>query len=49
LRVVRADAAELALHEQRLAAIDDASGGVCVWRRLVIAADEQTSEQVLDA
>ena len=49
LRVVRADAAELALHEQRLAAIEDASGGVCVWRRLVIAADQQTSEQILDA
>ncbi len=49
LRVVRADAAELALHEQRLAAIDDASGGVCVWRRLVIAAAERTSEQILDA
>jgi DNA polymerase-3 subunit epsilon len=49
LRVVRADADELALHEQRLAAIDDASGGICVWRRLVVDADEQTSEQVLDA
>lgn len=48
-RVVRANAEELALHEQRLAAIDDASGGICVWRRLVIGADEQTSEQIVDA
>lgn len=48
-RVVRANAEELALHEQRLAAIDDASGGICVWRRLVNGADEQTSEQIVDA
>lgn len=32
LKVVRADAAELALHEQTLAAIDKASGGKTMWR-----------------
>ena len=34
LRVLRASPEELALHEQRLQALDEASGGVCVWRRL---------------
>jgi DNA polymerase-3 subunit epsilon len=34
LRVLRADAAEVAAHERRLAALDDASGGRCVWRML---------------
>jgi DNA polymerase-3 subunit epsilon len=34
LRVLRASPEELALHEQRLQALEEASGGVCVWRRL---------------
>ena len=34
LRVRFADAAELAAHEARLAAIDKASKGGCVWRRI---------------
>jgi len=34
-RVLRASEAELALHEARLAAIDKASKGACVWRRLL--------------
>jgi DNA polymerase-3 subunit epsilon len=34
LRVVRASPEELELHEQRLQALDEASGGVCVWHRL---------------
>jgi DNA polymerase-3 subunit epsilon len=34
LRVLRADADEVAAHEQRLAALDAASGGRCVWRTL---------------
>ena len=34
LRVLRADAAEAAAHERRLAALDEASGGRCVWRSL---------------
>lgn len=34
LRVVRADAAELAAHGARLVALDKASGGACIWRRL---------------
>ncbi len=34
LRVVRADAAAQAAHGARLAAIDKASGGACVWIRL---------------
>lgn len=33
LRVIRADAAELEAHEQRLASIDKASGGGTMWRR----------------
>ncbi len=33
LRVVRADAAELAAHARRLAAIDAASKGACLWKR----------------
>ena len=33
LRVIRASDAELAAHESRLAAIDEASGGACVWRQ----------------
>lgn len=37
LRIIRADAAELAAHEARLAAIDKASGGNCVWRKLEAA------------
>jgi DNA polymerase-3 subunit epsilon len=49
LRVVRANPEELASHEQRLTALDDASGGTCVWRRLVSTANEQTSEQIRDA
>jgi len=32
LRVIRADGDELAAHEARLAAIDEASGGRCLWR-----------------
>ncbi len=32
LIVRRADASELAAHEQRLAALDKASGGKTVWR-----------------
>jgi DNA polymerase III subunit epsilon len=38
VRVIAADAAELAAHEARLAAIDKASKGACVWRRLEPAA-----------
>ena len=34
LRVVRADADELAAHRARLEAIDAASDGACLWRRL---------------
>jgi DNA polymerase-3 subunit epsilon len=34
LRVIRADDEELAAHRERLLAIDEASGGACVWRRL---------------
>jgi DNA polymerase-3 subunit epsilon len=34
LRVVRAAAEELAAHEERLQAIDKASGGQCLWRKL---------------
>lgn len=37
LTVMRANEAELALHERRLDAIDHASGGACVWRRTGIA------------
>ncbi len=33
LRVVRASAEELALHQQRLDAIDKQTGGGCVWRK----------------
>ncbi len=33
LRVIRADEAERAAHEARLAAIDEASGGQCLWGR----------------
>ncbi|MEW6645651.1 MAG: DNA polymerase III subunit epsilon [Pseudomonadota bacterium] len=38
LRVVRASSEELAAHEQRLQAIDKASGGKCLWRSLDAAA-----------
>lgn len=38
LRVVRASAEELAAHEQRLQAIDKASGGKCLWRAYDAAA-----------
>ncbi|WP_127477416.1 DNA polymerase III subunit epsilon [Sulfurivermis fontis] len=38
LRVVRASDEELAAHEQRLQAIDKASGGRCLWRSLDAAA-----------
>lgn len=34
VRVILADEAELAAHEARLVAIDKASKGACVWRRL---------------
>jgi DNA polymerase-3 subunit epsilon len=34
LPIMRASADELQEHERRLAAIDEASGGHCVWRRL---------------
>lgn len=34
LRVIRADAGELAAHQARLCAIDEASGGACLWRRI---------------
>ncbi len=33
LRVIRASDGELAAHEARLAAIDKASGGQCLWRK----------------
>lgn len=36
-RVARAGAADLRLHAARLDAIDKASGGVCVWKRLIEA------------
>jgi DNA polymerase-3 subunit epsilon len=35
LKVVRAQPAELVLHEQNLAAIDKASGGKTLWRNLI--------------
>jgi len=38
LVVVRATAAELAAHEERLAALDKASGGKTVWRTVEGAA-----------
>jgi DNA polymerase-3 subunit epsilon len=34
LRVIRADPQEQDAHRERLRAIDEASGGACVWRRL---------------
>ena len=34
LRVVRATTEELAAHEERMAAIDKASGGACLWNKL---------------
>ncbi len=34
LRVIRADDQELDAHRERLLAIDEASDGACVWRRL---------------
>jgi DNA polymerase-3 subunit epsilon len=34
LRVIRASAEEAAAHAARLEAIDEASGGACVWKRL---------------
>ncbi|MGE0080424.1 MAG: DNA polymerase III subunit epsilon [Thiohalomonadaceae bacterium] len=34
LKVVRASVEEIAAHEARLAAIDKASGGNCVWKKL---------------
>ncbi|MBL8298135.1 MAG: DNA polymerase III subunit epsilon [Rhodanobacteraceae bacterium] len=37
VRVIMADTDELAAHEARLAAIDKASKGACVWRRLDLA------------
>jgi DNA polymerase-3 subunit epsilon len=39
LRVIRADARERDAHRERLRAIDEASGGACVWRRLEADAD----------
>lgn len=39
LPVLQASEAELAAHEQRLAAIDKASGGACLWRRASASAD----------
>ena len=33
-RVIRATAAELDAHRRRLVAIDETSGGACLWRRL---------------
>ena len=42
LRVIRADASELAQHCARLGAIDKACGGTCVWHRLEDRADGQT-------
>jgi DNA polymerase-3 subunit epsilon len=35
LKVVRASADELAAHERRIAAVEKASGGSCVWNKLV--------------
>ncbi|HET7570447.1 MAG TPA: DNA polymerase III subunit epsilon [Gammaproteobacteria bacterium] len=37
LKVIRATAAELEAHAARLAAIDEASGGQCLWSRLADA------------
>ncbi len=34
MTLVRANPVELALHEQRLATIDKASGGACLWKRI---------------
>ncbi|GAB4299459.1 MAG: DNA polymerase III subunit epsilon [Thiohalomonadaceae bacterium] len=41
LRVVRASDEELAAHEQRLQAIDKASGGKCLWRSLAVPAESE--------
>jgi DNA polymerase-3 subunit epsilon len=35
LRVVRATGEERAAHGQRIAAIDKASGGKCVWKQVI--------------
>lgn len=35
LRLVSASAAEIALHERRLETIDKASGGACLWKRVI--------------
>lgn len=40
LRLVRADAGEMAAHASRLDALDGASGGACLWRRLEPANDQ---------
>ncbi|MCC2639563.1 MAG: hypothetical protein K0Q68_3282, partial [Moraxellaceae bacterium] len=34
LPVIRADAAEAERHEARLATLDKAAGGQCLWRRV---------------
>jgi hypothetical protein len=36
IAVIRANEEELAAHEQALALLDKASGGITVWRRLEI-------------
>jgi DNA polymerase-3 subunit epsilon len=39
LPVIRASDAELAAHQQKLAALDKSSGGACLWRKLEETAD----------
>ena len=42
LRVIRATAAELRAHRERLDALDESSGGTCSWRRLDFGAADTT-------
>ena len=46
LKIVRANAEELEAHAERLEAIDKASGGNCVWKRL--AAQGETVEEATE-
>jgi DNA polymerase-3 subunit epsilon len=45
-RVLRAFADEIAAHVARLEAIDKASKGLCVWKRLAPPAVERVAEAV---
>jgi len=42
LKVIRASAEELVTHEARLAAINDVSGGSCVW----LKENEQVEQKI---